>query len=464
MSAISPSSLTLRKQAGFLSSIKPTARHLLGASALLLMSSLPLFIAKQSQNQNEHTENNESYMQSASWGIGSSLYSIGSSVLPYVASVGAVKVVGSVYVARKVVNYVHGYFYPISIFDGLLDSPEAINLQIDRIKREIESGNIGIANNYLNNIKMTIQKFKKFYEAEHVISDDLKTLKNAKKIIEQLGNTTNEEVKKKLIEEVKKIKFKNNQKVFQGVNINGSEDFKKMAQEIQSNITDLEQILKQYPKLKKNYTDDCLTIDLIQVYLSQKRMARVLGGVKPEAKKNALEHLEKIKEHLNEHIQMKKGMKDQGSQTDPEETDLEKLREVNRVLVQRLESTQQQRKEWGDELAQAEAMSAQLAQGQTSTASGKLDKEGVSIGSKVTADNPEKDAQIRDAIGKLEDPNKRYIIAYLTQFNGTHEASQIKEQCYKAIDQKQLSAFLNNVASQFKQQIDLQQQSSASRK
>ncbi len=486
MSSINPG----RNEPSFLGSIKPAVSYLLGASALFLMN-LPITIATQGNvtefkpweagfNMGNRTgydsgyrtgydsgygigydsgydsgNNNGDARCSANMGHESNNYSLfGASILPIITLGIVIGAVAYKCLTKKA---------PVqkNPFDELLGSAEVIKLQIDCITKEISSGDLVVAKKNLNNIVKPIENLQKVCpKDEEAISFNCKKLKEAKGIIEKLRNSVSVEEKKKIIEELKNLKFKNGEKIFKcdGIEINKSGDFEKMTKQIQGDIIDFEQKQEQYCKLDKSCSTDLMVIPIIKESLS--------NGYKitKKNKDRALEYLEIIKEHMNEHIQMKKGMKNVEIQTEPEETDLGRLKEQNRVLKERLEAVQKQLTEWGNELVEKEAILAQVgrsSQGNGSTG-GNFNQSDAVSGTRGIADDPRKDAEIKNTIERLDEPNKQLIIAYIGHINGGSQASQFKEQCYQAIARNKLPELLNNLAVQIKQANEQQSASSSS--
>ncbi|NGX32888.1 MAG: Chromosome partition protein Smc [Candidatus Anoxychlamydiales bacterium] len=491
MSSINPGS---SNEPSFLRRITPPARYLLGASALFLMN-LQVAIATQSSvtkfNQSEaafnmgnrtgyangfdrgndigfdrgygigfDSGNNNGYARcSAMMGHESNNSSVfGVNILPIVVCVAVVAI------PKLIRNFsVPRIFFGVKehSIDKLLYSAEVIKLQIDQIMGEVNSNDWVDAKKNLNNIEEPIKNLQKVCQKDvEAIPFNCEKLKEAKGIIEKLSKSINEKEKKKIIEELKNLKFKDGEKIFEckGIEINKSGDFEKMTKQIQNDIIDFEQKQEQYPKLKENCLTDLLAINIIKEYLTK-------GYIKRASNKDmALAHLKRIKEHMNEHIQMKKGMKNVEIQTDPEETDLGRLKEENWLLERKLKNIKQQRDEWGKELAEKEPILAQVGRGSQGNgpAGGNFNQSGAVSGTRGIVDDPRKDGQIKDAIERLDEPNKRFIILYVQQINNKPEASQFKEECYKAIDGKQLSEYLNNLSASVQQQLAAARRSASS--
>ncbi|NGX49121.1 MAG: hypothetical protein K940chlam5_00717 [Candidatus Anoxychlamydiales bacterium] len=132
MSSINPNSSVEKRETSFLSSIKPTARPLLGASALFLMN-LPITIAEQGAFQSSYSNESNNYTI------------IGKNILLGVClGVGVIGAVAYRCLTKGVPKE--------ELIDKFRNSPEFLGLQIREIRKSIEAKEFQDAKRFLNNI------------------------------------------------------------------------------------------------------------------------------------------------------------------------------------------------------------------------------------------------------------------------------------------------------------------------
>ncbi|NGX48621.1 MAG: hypothetical protein K940chlam5_00209 [Candidatus Anoxychlamydiales bacterium] len=257
MSSISPSNLTIRKQAGFLSSIKPAASYLLGASALFLMN-LPRAIAEQGTSQSFYCDECSAGELRQRYDIGyargyetgstnmgqasnnSSL--LGAYVLPIAVCVAVAaipKLIGAFSLSRRIFGVKE------NLTDKIRNSPGFLGLQIREIMKSIDEKEFKDAKRFLNSILDPMKK------EEKSLTDKIKKNNNSIKPVESTKESIEEIIKflgkdnamaVKLLHKLKNPKLQNDIKglIDSGNIAKAKEDLEDVLEQILKLISDAE--------------------------------------------------------------------------------------------------------------------------------------------------------------------------------------------------------------------------------